>query len=145
MHITVPMFEKGRSFVMAGGLVKAYGGHRFVNLHLLCQGLECIGKALLLDHDYEKYEPIIKTHFSHDLELLVAEINKNAGRLFLSSQSSTELKSLNAYYKCHMLRYGNNGDFNKESLQVTADHIHGNLVNCLTEWNERFSTNNGDS
>ena len=145
MRITVPMYEKGRSFVMAGGLVKAYEGHRFVYLHLLCQGLECIGKALLLAHDYEEYEPILRTDFGHDLEVLVAEIDRNAGRPFLSSQSSKELKSLNSYYKRHMLRYGDAGDFRKESLQVSADHLHVDLVNCLTELNEKFSSEKGDA
>ena len=55
MHITVPMYEKGRSFLMASGLVKAYEGYKFVYLHLLCQGFECIGKAILLAHNYGKY------------------------------------------------------------------------------------------
>lgn len=134
------MYEKGRSFVLAGGLVKAYEGHRFVYLHLLCQGLECIGKALLLAHDYEKYEPTLRTDFGHDLEVLVAEIDRNSGRSFLSSESSNELKSLNSYYRRHMLRYGNAGDFEQESLQVAADHLHRDLVNCLTELNRKFST-----
>ncbi len=145
MRITVPMYEKGRSFIMAGGLIKAYEGHRFVYLHLLCQGLECIGKALLLAHNYEKYEPILRTDFGHDLEALVAEVDRNAGCLTLSNQSSRELKSLNSYYKHHMLRYGDAGDFRKESLKVTADHLHGDLVNCLTELNEQFSTENGEA
>lgn len=133
------MYEKGRSFVLAGGLVKAYEGHTFVYLHLLCQGLECIGKVLLLAHDYEKYEPILRTDFGHDLEVLVAEIDRNAGRSFLSSESLNELKLLNSYYKRHMLRYGNVGDFKKESLQVAADHLYRDLVNCLTELNRKFS------
>ncbi|WP_146060807.1 hypothetical protein [Thauera chlorobenzoica] len=145
MRITIPMYEKGRSFVMAGGLVKAYEGHRFVYLHLLCQGLECIGKALLLAHDYGKYEPILRKDFGHDLEVLVAEVDRNAGGPFLSSQSTSELKLLNAYYKRHMLRYGDAGDFNKESLQVCADHLHSDLVNCLTELNEIFATEKGDA
>lgn len=139
MQITVPMYEKGRSFVMAGGLVKAYEGHRFVYLHLLCQGLECIGKALLLAHDYDKYKPILKKNFGHDLEVLVSEIDRNAGRPFLTSQASNELKSLNSYYRRHMLRYGDAGDFKKESLQVTADQLHSELVNCLTELNDKFT------
>ena len=138
VQVTVPMYEKGRSFVMAGGLVKAYEGHRFVYLHLLCQGLECIGKALLLAHDYEKYDPMLKGNFGHDLESLVAEVDKNQGSAFFSQEASGELKVLNSYYRRHMLRYGDASDFKKESSQLKADNLHSELVESLDALNKRF-------
>lgn len=141
VRITVPMFEKGRCFVMAGGLVKAYEGHRFVYLHLLCQGLECIGKALLLAHNYEKYERSLQKDFGHDLEVLVAEIDRNSGSTLLSPEASEELNVLNSFYKRHLLRYGDGVDFQKESGQIRAAHLHRKLVDSLTELNRRFSSN----
>ena len=138
MLITLPMFEKGRSFVMAGGLVKAYEGHRFVYLHLLCQGLECIGKALLLAHDYGKYEPRLKSDFGHDLVVLVAEVDKNQDDAFFSHKASVELTALDSYYKRHMLRYGDAFDFKQESAQLVADSLHRELVESLDWLNPKF-------
>lgn len=139
MQITVPMYEKGRSFVMAAGLVKAYEGHRFVYLYLLCQGLECIGKALLLDCGYEKYEPVLRDCYGHDLKVLMAEVNQNSGRRFFSEAASKELRVLNTFYKKHMLRYGDPFDFKKQSLSLNAEHLHRELVDSLLELNQRFS------
>jgi thymidine kinase len=130
---------------MAAGLVKAYEGHWFVYLHLLCQGLECIWKALLLAHDYEKYEPILRTDFGHDLEVLVTEVDRNFSFQFFSNESLKELKPLNSYYKRHILRYGNAEDFRKDLLQLAADHLHGDLVDRLTEFNEHFFTEKGET
>lgn len=139
MHVTVPMFEKGRSFVMAGGLVKAYEGHRFAYLHLLCQGIECIGKALLLAHDYEKYEPRLRNVYGHDLEVLMTEVNQNSGSRFFSEEASNELKELSRFYKYHMLRYGHANDFKKQQANLSAEHLHQELVASLTDLNQQFS------
>lgn len=138
MHITVPMFQKGRSFVLAGGLVKAYEGHRFVYLHLLCQGIECIGKSLLLEHDYKQYEPKLRIHFGHDLEALINEVNKNSGKALFTPSAMTELTQLNTYYKRHSLRYGAAIDFDDEARVVSADNLHRELVQSLTALNAKF-------
>ena len=139
------MFEKGRSFVMAGGLLKAYEGHQFVYLHLMCQGLECIGKSLLLAYDYEKYKPMLISPFGHDLEFLIAEVDRNAGAALLSPQSILELKSLNVFYKKHILRYGDAADFGRESARIVADHLHSDLVDCLIELNQKFAAYESDA
>lgn len=144
MQITVPMYEKGRCFVMAGGLVKAYEGHHFVYLHLICQGLECIGKSLLLAHDYCKYHPILKRDYGHDLEGLIAEVDKNAGSAFFSEAASRELSGLNSFYKQHMLRYGDIIDFEKKSDSLNAEHLHCELITKLTELNQKFSDSEHD-
>lgn len=138
MQVTVPMFEKGRSFLMAGGLVKAYDGHHFVYLHLLCQGLECIGKSLLLAHDYYKYQPILRNDYGHDLEVLIAEVDRNAGCAFFSEAAVKELSGLNSFYKRHMLRYGDLMDFEKQSACLDAEHLHRELVASLTDLNQKF-------
>lgn len=133
------MFEKGRSFVLASGLLKAYEGHRFVYLHLLCQGVECIGKALLLNHDYELYRLKLRKDFGHDLEILVAEVNGNSGQPLFTAGAMTELKQLNSYYKRQSLRYGDAVDFNDEALLVSADSLYRELVESLTELNVKFA------
>lgn len=138
MHITVPMFEKGRSFVMAAGLVKAYEGNNFVYLHLLCQGLECIGKALLLAHDYHKYQSVLRNEYGHDLAVLLAEVDRNAGSRFFSETASKELNGLNSFYKRHMLRYGDLIDFKKQAASLNADYLHHELVASFTELNQKF-------
>jgi len=143
-HITIPMYEKGRSFVMAGALVKAYEGHRFVYLHLLCQGLECIGKALLLAHDYGKYKPVLGTSFRHDLVDLVAEVSRATGTEMFSELASSEVRTLNHFYKNHILRYGDPADFRKEARELAADHLHEELVGGLTEWNLLFEALESD-
>ena len=145
MRVTVPMFEKGRSFVMASGLVKAYEGHRFVYLHLLCQGVECIGKALLLAHDYEKYETKLRNEFGHDLEVLIKEVNRNRTNNMFTVNAMKELVKLNSYYKRHMLRYGDASDFKEEALQITADCLHRELVERLTDLNAKLSSLESDA
>ncbi|TVO69722.1 hypothetical protein [Sedimenticola selenatireducens] len=140
MHITFPMFEKGRSFVMAGGLVKAYEGHKFVYLHLVCQGIECIGKALLLSRNYEKFEQKLKGDYGHDLELLINEINEGSTEALFSKEAMKELKILNSYYKQHMLRYGAASDFKVEAQYITADCLHRELIECLAELNTKFAS-----
>ncbi|WP_447928711.1 hypothetical protein [Vreelandella sp. EE27] len=138
MSMTIPMYEKGRSFVMAGGLIKAYEGHKFVHLHLLCQGLECIGKALLLAHDYQKYEPRLKSGFGHDLKLLIDEVDRISIFPLLSSDAVRELKQLNLFYKQHLLRYGSSSDFEVVAQQVSADYLHRELVDMLLVLNNYF-------
>ena len=98
---------------MAGGLIKAHAGHHFVYLHLLCQGFECIGKALLLAHDYDRYQPVLRSDYGHDLALLLSEVEQSMGSAFLSAPASSELIGLNSFYKRHMLRYGDLLDFEK--------------------------------
>lgn len=139
MKITIPMFEKGRSFVMAGGLVKAYEGYHFVYLHLLCQGLECIGKSLLLAHDYDKYKPILRNDYGHDLDVLIAEVDQNRGCAFFTEAAARDLSGLNSFYKRHMLRYGDLIDFDKQSARLNAEHLHRELVDSLPELNRQCS------
>ncbi|OGA11550.1 MAG: hypothetical protein A2W68_14865 [Betaproteobacteria bacterium RIFCSPLOWO2_02_64_14] len=139
MRITVPMYEKGRSFIMASGLVKAYGGHRFVYLHLLCQGFENIGKAILLARDYDKYGPELRGRFRHNLEALLSELNVIHGGDFLSKNASTELRELNKFYKQHQLRYGDPVDFSTDVTTLQSDQMHTELVGHLDVLNQKFS------
>ena len=140
MQITVPMYEKGRSFVMAAGLVKAYEGHKFVYLHLLCQGFENIGKALLLAHNYEKYGPLLRPpNLGHKLDCVLVEVNAALGHSFLSQDAAAELLRLNKFYKQQQLRYGDPIDFREVVSSLDADHLHAELVGHLTALNTKFA------
>lgn len=138
MRITTPMFEKGRSFLMAAGLVKAYEGHRFVYLHLLCQGVENVGKAILLLNDYEKYGPQLKSPIGHDLLLLANEIQLIYKHSFLSAPSISELSVLNSFYKKHQLRYGDIADFDGTTVNLVADCLHSEMIGLLADFNTQF-------
>jgi hypothetical protein len=58
---------------------------------VLPPGPECIGKALLLAHDYEKYERRLRLDFGHDLEALVAEVKASLCRTLFSEKAMDEL------------------------------------------------------
>jgi len=123
---------------MAGALVKAYEGHEFVYFHLLCQGLECIGKAILLKHDYQKYHSNLKKIFGHNLETLISEVNIISQAALISDDALQELKQLNNFYQNHILRYGNTSSRIKDLSQLSASFLHRDLVGCLIALNEQF-------
>lgn len=132
-QIAVSMLDKGRSFVMAAGLVKAYEGEHFVYLHLLCQGVECMGKALLLNQDFALYEPRLKTDFGHDLEELVSVLEGLYSEPLFSTLAMKELRKLNRYYTRHILRYGSAEDFRAEAQTVSADRLHAEVIELIPE------------
>jgi hypothetical protein len=106
------MYDNGVAFVGAAVLV-AQHGHRYVVLHLICQGFELLGKSLLLFRDYDKYQPLLRK-IGHDLEKLDHRL---VGAFGLGSPSKTfasELAQLNVLYKSHRLRYGS-------SLNILVD------------------------
>ena len=138
LFITKPMYEKGRSFVMAAGLLKAYEGHYFVYLHLLCQGFENIGKSILLLKDYEKYNPQLKNPYHHNLDKILSELQKAHNPNILSLNAQTELLSLNDFYKKQQLRYGDRNDFYIECSQLKANNLHGELVQLIGKFNHFF-------
>jgi len=132
------MYVKGRSFVLACGLVKAHEGHGFVYLHLLCQGFENIAKAMLLAEDYDKYDPQLKSVYHHNLDKLLCELKSIYGHDVLSREATEEVILLNDFYKKQKLRYGNSNDFASDASGFCANHLHRELVELLGVWNRRF-------
>ncbi|PST87340.1 hypothetical protein C9I86_13200 [Photobacterium sp. NCIMB 13483] len=137
----MPMFEKGRSFVAAAGLLKAYDGHKLVSAHLLCQGFECIGKYLLLKKDYEQYNDKLRKEFGHDLIKLLKEINELYGSELFNSESKNEVDLLNDYYIKHDLRYGSPIDFKSVDTSISFHNIHSDLISILNNSNELVEKN----
>lgn len=105
--ITGTMFAKGKGFLAAAILLRERGGpdHESVVLHLLCQGVEIILKALLLLRDYDTYAPRLERPLGHDLVRLVQEATSaygiNPPRLILKK----ELEDISYFYSKHRLRY----------------------------------------
>jgi hypothetical protein len=103
--VALSMFDKGVSFVGAAVLL-APVGHRYVVRHLVCQGLELVGKALLLFRNYDKYKAKLRSPFGHNLETLADTLVTEFSLNPRSTAFAGELKQLNQLYKNHLLRYG---------------------------------------
>jgi len=132
------MYFKGRSFILAAGLLKAYDGEKFVYLHLLCQGFECIGKAILLNFNYEEYFDELR-NYGHDLDRLWNELNKIVnGQCLLSNKAKSELTILSKFYKKHQLRYGDALDYEISTNELNADTFHTELISLLQKYNVQF-------
>ena len=103
------MYAKGKSFLGAAMLLRQNGGYEYVVLHLLCQGIEIVLKALLLAIDYDKYKPKLKK-LGHDLLKITDATTDAAGLRKLRPRIRAEMESLNRLYSRHLLRYGSGYD-----------------------------------
>ena len=116
------MYLRGKSFLGAALLLRNAGGYEYVVLHLLCQGVEVVVKALLLFHDYDTYKPQLKK-FGHDLAKLVDE----ALRLFklrpLEANLEGQLNKLNDLYTQHLLRYASSVDILIDASTIPSDLV----------------------
>jgi hypothetical protein len=107
------MFDKGRHFIAAASLLNKEDGMPDVVLHCLGQGIECILKALLMNHDYDHYlkeksngKSIIKNTIGHDLAIALKEVAKCYKIKKINYKVQIEIAILNEQYKAHSLRYG---------------------------------------
>lgn len=99
------LYFRGKQFLAcAAWLDGANEGDGYVVRHQLSQGLELVLKALLLNKDYDKYEPMLHKPFGHDLEKLAAEVCSVYGHA-LRPKLATDLMRLNAFFKKHHFRY----------------------------------------
>jgi hypothetical protein len=102
--IASALYSKGRSFVGASVLLQKHGGDEYVVLHLLCQGLEIILKALLLFLDYNKYSKL-QRKFGHDLNRVISAAIDGYHLRPLRPALAAEINALNDFYSKHLLRY----------------------------------------
>ncbi len=100
------MYSKGKIFLGAAVLLQQKVGYEYVVIHLMCQGMENVLKALLLFKYYDKYRGQLKRPLGHDLEKLVATLLSEFGAKPMSHAFAGELKALNSLYSDHLLRYG---------------------------------------
>ena len=110
--LTQAMFTKGNQFVAAALLLKQRGGYQYVVLHLICQGMEILQKALLLAHNYDTFKPQIADRklFGHDLVRGADGVSAAYGFRRASGALRSELEQLNRYYMQHRLRYASATD-----------------------------------
>lgn len=110
-RIAFGMSEKGRAFVGSAMLLKQHGGSEFVVLHLLCQGIEILGKGYLLSVDYDTYTlDRLRKKYGHDLLKLLREVEKVSGLSLLKGPVHGQVQELSALYSDNRLRYGSGFD-----------------------------------
>jgi len=123
--IAQAMLVRGSNFLAAAILLKKHGGYQYVVLHLLCQGLEIIQKALLLSYDYGRFIKKLRdrSELGHDL-LKGANAIVACYRLRpMKPELENELKMLNGYYADHLLRYASAVDILIDARSIPYDHV----------------------
>lgn len=103
------MYEKGKAFSRAAVLVNQKNGNELVVLHLLCQGIEILLKALLLATDYDFCKPRLRK-LGHDLIKIVVATRKATNLHIFERSTLEELRTRNSFYSQHLLRYAGNVD-----------------------------------
>lgn len=99
------MLQRGMAFGYSSVLLRRSGGDGYVCLHLLCQSIEIVLKALLLLSDFNRYEGDPLRDFGHKLEPLVDEVLKVYKLNPLKPELLVEFRTLDALYRKHRLRY----------------------------------------
>lgn len=128
--IALSMCEKGKSFIGAALLLRKQGGYEYVVLHLLCQGIEVLGKGYLLLQNYDKYEPQLRS-IGHNLEKLMGEVEQVSGINLRAREVQTEVTDLNQLYSQHLLRYGSGMDVLIDPRTISSDRVLRRLAAVL--------------
>ena len=129
------MYEKGKAFVGAALLVNQKNGNASVVLHLLCQGIEIVLKAMLLARDYDHYKPRLKD-LGHNLVKAAAAARKATGLNIYTGSALAELQSLNTYYLQHLLRYASNFDIYIDPASIPHERVVRHTL-ALVRYTER--------
>ena len=103
-------------------LLRQQGAYEFAVLHLICQGIEVLGKGYLLMANYDLFKPKLRA-YGHNLVMLVAAVEAQAKVEILEAPVRLELESLSNLYKQQLLRYGSGYD-----ILVDAKSIPSSLV-----------------
>jgi hypothetical protein len=129
--IAEAMYMRGKSFLGAAVLLQQKGGHEYVVLHLLCQGIEIVMKALLLLADFDKYQPKLQKRYGHNLEKLAIEVSKVFALHSLKPALRNELSSLSFYFSKHLLRYAGIQDIFLAAGSIERDRVFRRMVAVL--------------
>lgn len=127
-QIAKNFYLKGKNFIIAAILLRQYRGNEYIVLHLLCQGIEIVLKALLLLKNFDAYNPRMKRNkkncgFGHDLESLSTEVLSQFGLKPLRPALATELNKLNILYSNHLLRYYSPYDVLVDPSTIQSDLV----------------------
>lgn len=117
------LYGKGEQFIIAALLLREKKGNEYVVLHLLCQGIEIVLKALLLLRDFDKYKPLIlEFRYRHNLMQLVSLALTEYKLHPLRPAVLSELDNLNGFYKSHLLRYESVFDVVVDPISIPSAH-----------------------
>ena len=117
------MYSKGKSFLAAAILLEEKSGNSSAVLHLICQGVEIILKAILLAINYDKYQPMLKKGLGHNLIRLASE-TANAGSIKqIQGDLLLELEILNKLYREHRLRYATSYDILVDTRTIQSELV----------------------
>lgn len=128
--IALSMSEKGKSFIGAALLLRKQGGYEYVVLHLLCQGIEVLGKGYLLLQNYDKYEPQLRS-IGHNLDKLLREVEQVSGINLRARGVQSEVTELNQLYSQHLLRYGSAMDVFIDPKTISSNRVLRRLAAVL--------------
>lgn len=128
--IALSMCEKGKSFIGASLLLRKQGGYEYAVLHLLCQGIEVLGKGYLLLQDYDKYHPKLRK-IGHNLDKLLREVEQVSGIHLRTRGVQPEVTKLNQLYSQHLLRYGSGMDILIDPKTISSDRVLRRLAAVL--------------
>ena len=128
--IALSMCEKGKSFIGAALLLRNQGGYEYVVLHLLCQGIEVLGKGYLLLQNYDKYKPQLRS-IGHNLENLLREVEQVSGINLRARGVQAEVTELNQLYSQHLLRYGSGMDVLIDPKNISSGRVLRRLAAVL--------------
>jgi hypothetical protein len=120
------MFSKGKNFLAAAILLRQNGGYEYVVLHLLCQGIEIVLKALLLFKEFDKHRAMLSSKdggYGHNLVRLSGDVLSTFGLSPARSPLATELQRVNSFYSQHLLRYGSFLDIFVDPNTIQSDLI----------------------
>jgi len=129
--MALALYRRGKSFIGAAVLLERQpGADKYVVLHLLCQGVEIILKALLLLLDYEKYIEQQRRH-GHDLNRVVAVATNAFGLRPMRPKLTQEVQALNSFYSRHLLRYDGLHDILVDPICIESNRMFRRIAAVL--------------
>jgi hypothetical protein len=121
--VAAAMYKKGKSFVGASLLLRRQGGDEYVVLHVLCQGIELVLKAVLLVKDYDRYKSRLKKPLGHNLMASCDAVADAYGKPRLRGSTREQLKTLSKLYEEHLLRYGTHHDIFIDASTIPTGRV----------------------
>lgn len=143
--MALALYRRGKNFIGAAVLLeRQQGADRYVVLHLLCQGIEIVLKALLLLLDYEKYIKQQRRH-GHDLNRVVATSIAAFGLHPMRLKLAQELQELNNYYSQHLLRYDGLHDIFIDPASIACRRTFGRILAVIRVTEREIAKREGSS
>lgn len=143
--MALALYRRGKSFIGAAVLLgQQAGADRYVVLHLLCQGVEIILKALLLLLDYEKYIKL-QRRYGHDLNRVVTAAIEAFGLHPMRPKLAQEVQALNNFYSQHLLRYDGLHDILIDPASIESNRMFRRIAAVLRVTEREIAKTAGSS